>query len=234
MVAGGAVDQLGGDPNPVASFADAAFQHVGDAERLRDFLHVDRLALEREGRVARHHRQRGHLRQIGDDVLADSVAEILLLGLAAHVDERKHAYRGAFLAVSFSDFAASRDRPACPKSLRSPRAGRRARLASGCRPTRLARSSGTGESPAAAWPTTARPGPAARNRVPPRPRPGPMRNRSRSATTGRRPPRHPSEPCRFPWRSASRRGGAGPTTHRAPHRRSSPASCFAASTSSRA
>ena len=35
------------------------------------------------------------LRQIGDDVLADAVAEIFLLGVAAHVDERQDADRHA-------------------------------------------------------------------------------------------------------------------------------------------
>ena len=54
-----------------------------------------RLALEGEGGVAGDDRQRRHLRQVGDDVLGDAVAEIFLLGIAAHVDERQDADRRA-------------------------------------------------------------------------------------------------------------------------------------------
>ena len=36
VVAGRAVDQLGGDPHPAAGLADAAFEHVADAELARD------------------------------------------------------------------------------------------------------------------------------------------------------------------------------------------------------
>ena len=95
VTAGLGVDQLGGDPHPVAGLAHAAFEDVGDVERARDFLDVHHLALERERRVPRDHEQRRDLRQIGDDVLGNAVAEIFLLRVAAHVDERKHADRHA-------------------------------------------------------------------------------------------------------------------------------------------
>ena len=74
---------------------------MGDVERARDFLDVHHLALEREGGVARDHEQRRDLRQIGDDVLGDAVAEIFLLRIAAHVDERKHADRHALRLLRF-------------------------------------------------------------------------------------------------------------------------------------
>ena len=54
---------------------------------------VDTLALEREGGVARDDEERRHLAQIGDDVLADAVAEIFLLDIAAHIGEGQHANR---------------------------------------------------------------------------------------------------------------------------------------------
>ena len=84
-----AVDQLRGDPHAIARFAHAAFEHVRDLELPRDLRQVDVLAFERERGVARDHRQRGHLAQVGDDVFADAVGEILLLGVAAHVRERQ-------------------------------------------------------------------------------------------------------------------------------------------------
>jgi hypothetical protein len=66
---------------------------VAYPERFRDILHVDRLALEREGGVACDHRQRGDFGQIGDDVFGNAVAEIFLLCFAAHVGEGKDADR---------------------------------------------------------------------------------------------------------------------------------------------
>jgi hypothetical protein len=93
MVAGRSVDQLGGDPNAVAGLAHAAFQHVADAEFARDLADIDRAALEGECGVAGDHRQRRDVGQIGGYVLADPVAEIFLLGLAAHVGEGQYANR---------------------------------------------------------------------------------------------------------------------------------------------
>ena len=50
--AGCCVDQLPGDPHPIAGFAHTAFEHVAHAELLRHLLHVDQLALVGEGGVA--------------------------------------------------------------------------------------------------------------------------------------------------------------------------------------
>src|SRR5205823_7473610 len=93
MATGGAVDQLGDDPYPVPDLAHAALQHVGDSELPGDVADIHRLALEGEGGVPRDHLKRRNLRQVGGDVLADSVAEIFLLGIAAHVLERQDADR---------------------------------------------------------------------------------------------------------------------------------------------
>ena len=107
VVAGRAVDQLGGDPHPAAGLAHAAFEHVADAELARHLGQTSTdLALEREGGVARDHDQRRDLRQVGDDVLADAVAEILLLGIAAHVGERQHADRDSCAASALRPGAA--------------------------------------------------------------------------------------------------------------------------------
>jgi hypothetical protein len=55
--------------------------------------YVDRLALEGKYRVARHDVERGHLGQIGDDVLGNSIAEVFLLRIAAHVGEGQDSDR---------------------------------------------------------------------------------------------------------------------------------------------
>src|SRR5258708_7176221 len=93
MIARRAVDQLRGDPNPASGLAYAALEHMADAELPPDVADVHRPALECEGGVARDDGQRGNLGQIGSYVLADSVAEIFLLRISAHVRERKDADR---------------------------------------------------------------------------------------------------------------------------------------------
>src|SRR5580658_11214650 len=60
-----------------------------------NFQHVDVLALEYKGAVTRRHRQRRDLAEVRDDVLSDSVAEILLFRIAAHVGKGQYANRGA-------------------------------------------------------------------------------------------------------------------------------------------
>ena len=87
MPATRSIDQLSGDANPVAGLADAAFEREADAEFPAYLGNVERLALVDEGRVARDDEQSGHLRQIRDDVLADAIAEILLLRIPAHIVE---------------------------------------------------------------------------------------------------------------------------------------------------
>src|SRR5689334_4625132 len=91
MLAGRAVDQLRVDANAISSFSDTAFQHVGDIELTRHLLHVRALSLETEGGVAGDDLEGGNLRKVGRDVLADAVAEIFLLRIAAHIDEGKDA-----------------------------------------------------------------------------------------------------------------------------------------------
>jgi len=91
LAAAVALDQLRRDAYAPARFADAALEHVADLELSRDLRHVEALALERERRVARHDEQRRDLVQVGDDVFADAVAEVLLFRIAAHVGERQHA-----------------------------------------------------------------------------------------------------------------------------------------------
>jgi hypothetical protein len=91
MAVGRALDQLCRDAHAVARFAHAALENMRDIELAGDLSDIDSLRLERERRVARDDGERGHLAQIGDDVLGDAVAEIFLLRIAAHVDEREDA-----------------------------------------------------------------------------------------------------------------------------------------------
>ena len=90
MAVGAPVDQLRGDPHPVVQLAHAAFEQILHAQPRGHAVKVLGAALVGEGRVARDDEQRGDLREIGDDVLGDAVAEIVLLGVARHVDEGQH------------------------------------------------------------------------------------------------------------------------------------------------
>ena len=83
----GRIDQLRGDPHPIARLADAPLEHVANAERLADFLHMDVLALEGERGIAGDDEELRQFRQGRDDVLGDAVGEIVLLRIAAHILE---------------------------------------------------------------------------------------------------------------------------------------------------
>src|SRR6185503_15137362 len=93
VAAGVDIVELGRDAQPGTGFAHATLEHVANTEFVRDVLHKDRPALVDEGRVPRDHEEPAQLRQRGNDVLADPVGEIFLLGIAAHVGERKNGDR---------------------------------------------------------------------------------------------------------------------------------------------
>ena len=84
------VDQLAGDPHPIARPADAALEDVAHAELAADLLDVDGFALVGKGAVASDDEQRLEARQRSDNVLHDAVGEIFLVGIATHVLERQH------------------------------------------------------------------------------------------------------------------------------------------------
>ena len=94
MRPGRGIDELPGDAHPVRGLAHAAFQHVAHAQLATDLLHVDRPALVGEARIARDDEQPANARQRRDDVLHHAVGEVLLLGVAAQVQERQHGNRG--------------------------------------------------------------------------------------------------------------------------------------------
>ena len=87
------VDQLCGNANAVPGLAHPTFEHVTDAKRPRHVRDRHRPALEDERGVASDHMQVRELGQVGDDVLADTVREIVLLGITGHVGERQNGDR---------------------------------------------------------------------------------------------------------------------------------------------
>ena len=87
------VDQLGGDAHAVAGFAHRALEDVANAKLAADLLHADRLALERETRIAGDDEEPTDARERGDDLLDHAVGEILLLRVAAQIGEGQHRNR---------------------------------------------------------------------------------------------------------------------------------------------
>src|SRR2546426_4624172 len=81
------LDELRGDTHPRARLAHAALQEIGRAEALADRTEVLIPVLHREGRGPADDAQAVHLREHVEDLLGDSVGEVLLVLLRAHVGE---------------------------------------------------------------------------------------------------------------------------------------------------
>src|SRR5262245_2066670 len=87
------VNQLGVDPNPPRCAADASLEYVANPKLLADLPQVDRRVPVAEARVASDHEEFGEAGELGDDVLRDPVAEIVVLASTAQIDERKNSDR---------------------------------------------------------------------------------------------------------------------------------------------
>jgi hypothetical protein len=87
------VDELRGHAHAVTREAHAALEHVAHAELSRDLLHVHRLPLVGEARVARDHEELLHPGESGDDVLGEAVGQVLVGGIAREVGEGQDCNR---------------------------------------------------------------------------------------------------------------------------------------------
>ena len=83
MAAGLGVDELGRDAELVLGAADAALEHVAHVELASELPDIYRFALVLERGVAREHAEVARPRQLGQDVLGQAVAEIVLFRVAA-------------------------------------------------------------------------------------------------------------------------------------------------------
>ena len=87
------MNELRRHTDAAAGAAHAALEHVRHAERAGNPADVLVLPFERERRRARDHLEAGHLRERVDDLFRETVAEILVVGIPAHVGEREHGDR---------------------------------------------------------------------------------------------------------------------------------------------
>src|SRR6202041_1056409 len=86
----GSFYQLRGDAHAVAGAPDRAFQNVGGAELLADLLHRCRFVPKGEHFRAWKDFELRDFRELRDDVLGDSIAEILIFFRAALIFKVQH------------------------------------------------------------------------------------------------------------------------------------------------
>ena len=96
VIAAGHLDQLRRDPQPVSRPLNAALENGPCSKLPADRSHVAGLALVGERGCARHDVEPLHVRQFVGDLLADPIAQVLVLGVGAEVGEREnHDVRGS-------------------------------------------------------------------------------------------------------------------------------------------
>ena len=95
MTAGLGVDELHVDPHPISATLNAALENVADVQLAPDRLHVERLALVGESRIAGDHDSAADTREVGRQALRDPVDEMFLFGVAPDIGERQDDNRKA-------------------------------------------------------------------------------------------------------------------------------------------
>src|SRR5262249_369600 len=94
MTAVGGVDQLARDTNEIVGFAHAALEDVSHAQLGGHVAHVDGLALVRERGVAGDDEEPSLPGEPRDDVFGETIREIFLVRIAAHILEGEHRIEG--------------------------------------------------------------------------------------------------------------------------------------------
>src|SRR5215204_4708178 len=89
MNPGYGVDQLSRYSHPVGYLPDATLKDITHTELTCHLAHVDRLALERKGRVPRDDEKPSLPGEACNDVLGQPVRKILLFRIATHVLKRQ-------------------------------------------------------------------------------------------------------------------------------------------------
>ncbi len=97
----GHVDELRGDAQLITSTLHTAFEDGADVQLRTDLLDGKRITLVLHAGGARDHVQVLDLGELRDDVLRKSIAEELLVGIAAHVHEGQHGHGEGTLVRRF-------------------------------------------------------------------------------------------------------------------------------------
>src|ERR1700730_14637466 len=98
----GDFDELGSDAELGAYPTEAAFQYRLHTEGVSDLADIFVAAFERKARRPRRHTEPFDPRQSVQQILADPVAEKLVLRVGAHVHEREHGDGSPLFAAGFA------------------------------------------------------------------------------------------------------------------------------------
>src|ERR1700680_1941731 len=90
MKAAHGIDQLYSDPYGIAGSAHAAFEDRSDVQPVRNCRHVHILALEGKRGGSADDLQFLYVRKSVEQLFADAVGKILLLGIATHVHKGQY------------------------------------------------------------------------------------------------------------------------------------------------
>src|SRR4029077_5913311 len=87
------IDQLRVDSDLLAGALDAPFKNIAYPELAADLLYIDRLVLVSERGVARNHQAALDAREIGGQILCDTIGKIFLLRFIAEIGKGQHHNR---------------------------------------------------------------------------------------------------------------------------------------------
>jgi hypothetical protein len=94
MSAGCGLNELPSNTQAPARLANAAFEHISNAQLSADLLDVHRYTLVSEGGIPSDDEQWPEAGECRYDVFNNSVGKVLLLGIATHILERQHSDGG--------------------------------------------------------------------------------------------------------------------------------------------
>src|SRR5215471_595473 len=97
------IDQLRADADLAARPPDAAFEYIAHTELAADLLGVDGFVAIRERCIARDDQHVWEPRQIGCQILSDTVCEVPLLRIIAEIGKRQDDDRQAWCAGCLRD-----------------------------------------------------------------------------------------------------------------------------------
>src|SRR5689334_19821428 len=93
------LDELGTHAYVVFGSSDASLQNVTSPKFLRRGTQIKRLILVMKRGSPSDHQELWKSRQLRDDVLGDPIAEVILTGVIADIDEWQHGDRRTMIGV---------------------------------------------------------------------------------------------------------------------------------------
>jgi hypothetical protein len=86
------LDQLAGNPDPLASFSDTALEEISNTKLARHLFHINRAPFVHEARIPGDDKEPAVMRKRGYDVFCYAIRKIFLLGISTHIGEGENGY----------------------------------------------------------------------------------------------------------------------------------------------